>query len=248
VCQRHWKIEQECKVEISYRGKKVFRQGYIERKVHIATQKVQDKVKSLKSIRRNLNCSHAISAYVHHRLFEQKMSQTDTEFLSSLQTNVFTENNEVWLEGSVGVIDDDEQKLLEYLVKKLQHQQFHFDNDSRFIPQIEKTILCDLHKKYSFTHLVFCHAERPDTPRKDYRQSSRSSLGMDDKPRRRMSSRSEDGFTITIYSSSDEDFKHVSSSLKVGYCFIRVDIFVFLFTLLDIQMTQLSVGNVVYNK
>ena len=208
------KIEQECMVDISYRGKKVLLKGYTERKVHTATRKVQDKVKALKYTKKNLNCPPAISAYVHHRLFEQQLSQADNEFLSSLQTKVFTENNQVWLEGSD--IEKDEQKLLEYLApKKLQHQQFHFNSDSRFVPQIENTLLCDLHKKHCFTHLISLQIERPDTPRRNYRTSSRSSLDSDYQPRPRISSRNEEGFTITIYSSNDEDFKHVSSFLKV---------------------------------
>ena len=206
------KIEEECLVEVCYEVKKILVKGYAEINVLKAKNAMIKLVKSIKSTKRSLSCSPPLCAYVHHVLFEKEQSAEHKKLLSSLDTKVYTENNEVLLEGSTITIEKDEEKLLDVVVpKELKFEEYNFSCSQKFIQQIEKSFLSSLHKKYNFVHLISLpRHQRSSTP---IQSSRRSSSGH----RTRQNSGDEDGFIIFIFATDETNFAQISSSMKVSY-------------------------------
>lgn len=171
-------------------------------------------MKSSEIVRRPLEAPPGIALYVHHCIFKQPTEGTK-QLLTGLASKVTNSEDVVYLEGPCDVVSENEKKLLEYFVtSELECKEFPFSTDCRFISHIESEVLRQLHQKKTFTHVFTRHSKEDSA-----QQSGRSS-----RQGRHHSSSSEGsskGFTISIYSTSTEDFQHVCSEMEVCYLSIQ---------------------------
>ena len=211
------KIEQDNSVKVSFnkskRGTNVSVKGNKDN-VFKAKSKLFKLVNSLKQkqeqTKNGLKCSPAISAYIHHVLFEREMSAVHEVLLSSLgAVKVTSERNSVVLSGPSASLAEGERKLIAGVVPDtLKHSEFKFSCSQKFVPQIHQ-FFARLHEKYDFVHLVSYSRIAMETRGGAKRRPSSGGA------RRRDSSDSEDGFTIFIFSTNSNDFSEVDSHAKV---------------------------------
>ena len=204
-------IEQDCLVDISLKTKAsiIFIQGYVNANVNEAKEKVLALLKNAEVTRRVLETPPSIGTYVHHCIFKQPNEATK-KLLSGLSCKVTESEGAVYLEGPCDDVSEDEKKVSEHFsLSQLEHREFPFAANCRFISHIESDVLRPLHQKRTFTHVISRHDNSEDSTR----QSSHSSR----QGRRHSSSMegSSKGFTISLYSTSTEGFNQVCSEMEV---------------------------------
>lgn len=219
-------VEQDCQVDISLNETGAIVRGYVETSVSSAKKTLVSKVKNLKIAYRAIDCPPGIGPYIHYVIFNRPTEKTK-EFISNLRVKVSSkQGGVVYLQGSNDIVCEDEKKLVQFMVPPvLQHKEFLFSADCRFIPQIEIKLLCPLHQKNTFTHIVTRRHSNQDTTA---HQSGRTS-----RQRYHSSSEVKSGFTITLYCSNKEEFQHICSAMEVCPCTFIVSCLCILFPCLN---------------
>ena len=207
-------IEHDHLVKITWEEQKAVLWGFVASDLNSAKSKLLRKVKSSSKVRRPLQCSPVIAAYINHILFKQEHSVETKTFMSCLKVQLTLENETVYIEGPESFIVEEEKKVINFFAPpELLYKAFSYDTDCRFISQIENACLRDLHKHCQFTYLITRHSkycptqERNTIPDKAVSQRRYSSSSDSEK---------EWGFTITVYSTNTNDFEQVCSVLQVS--------------------------------
>ena len=210
-----YKIESDNLVEISFDVvKQISVKSYLRNSVHKAKGEILSLVRSLKRTKEQLCCPSPIRAYINHIICERKLSPEQHKLYLSLEVEVITEDNTIFLEGLRTSIATEEEKLISGLVPKtLNYEEFKFSCNQKFIPQIKNNFLRPLRDRYDFIHIVSCPiaAAEPNVAIKNGRRKS-SNVS------RQRSRNATDGFSIFVYSTNKSDFRELVSSIKVSTC------------------------------